>query len=72
MIDAGDATFIGMGYYLNEEEKIPKQEDFEESDRLENEEHSDIENIQRMPNKRPLRPFEQHVQASIDKLKKRM
>lgn len=69
-IDAIDATFIGLGAYLNEDEKIPEEEP-EETNEFDEPIHTAIEDIQRMPRKIPLRPFEQHVQDSIDKLKRR-
>ena len=70
-IDAIDATFIGLGAYLNENENIPEEEP-EETNEFDNPIYATIENTQRMPRKTPLRPFEQHVQNSINKIKRRL
>ena len=69
-IDAIDATFIGLGAYLNENEKIPEEEP-EETNEFDEPIYATMEDIQRMPRKIPLRPFEQHVQDSINKIKRR-
>lgn len=65
-IDAIDATFMGLGSYLNEKESISLET-------LENtlpvEEFKNMYSVQPIPYETKLRPFEQHVQNSINKLK---
>ena len=67
-IDPIDIAFMGLGAYLNDD-GIPIPE--EETNEFDNPIHATIETTQRMPRKTPLRPFEQHVQNSIDKIKRR-
>jgi len=69
-IDALDATFIGLGAYLNEKEQIPEEET-ENLDQNEFKQSNKTNIVQRIPRKRPLRLFEQYVQDSINKLKRR-
>ena len=70
-IDAIDATFIGLGSYLNEKDQIfnQKLEDSIQNDEFESSEK--VNTIQQIPRKKPLRMFEQYVQDSINKLKKK-
>jgi len=68
-IDDVDITFMGLGAYLNEKEQLI--EESKELNQNNNFERVDKINIaQQMPRKTSLRPFEQHVQNSIDKLNK--
>jgi len=65
-LDMLDLSFLGMGSYINEKDPLP-----EETDDLE----TIIEDIktnyvtEKFKKKQNLRPFEQHVQKSINKIK---
>lgn len=63
--DAIDLAFLGMGSYINEKDTIPEEnKDFEELKEIK------IDySIKNTNKKQILRPFEQFVQKSIDKIK---
>ncbi len=69
-IDAFDVTFMGLGAYLNEKEQVLKEET-EDLNQSEFKQPDKTNIVQRIPRKKPLRLFEQYVQDSIDKLKRR-
>ena len=58
---------MGLGAYINDDNQIPTTE-VEETTEFDNPIHATIETI---PRKISLRPFEQHVQNSINKIKRR-
>ena len=65
-LDMLDLSFLGMGSYINEKDSLP-----EETEDLE----TIIEDIktnyiaEKFKTRQILRPFEQHVQKSINKIK---
>ena len=65
-LDMLDLSFIGMGSYINEKDSLPEETDDLETIIEDIKTNYIAENFKR---KQTLRPFEQHVQKSINKIK---
>lgn len=71
-LDAFDLSYLGMGSYINEKDSIPEEnKDFEDLDEVIDEIKTNYI-TEKFKEKQILRPFEQHVQKSIKKIKNKI